>query len=77
MEQNTFESKLLEAKTMCEIENRPDYWTGYVRGLRRAYHGENFGTTEEHLRFSDAIHSDDVSRAELGRGYTDGLKEGE
>jgi len=70
MERNKFESKMLKAKVLQGLTDLPDYWTGYMRGLRRVYYGEKFGTEEEHLRFSDAIHS------ELGRGYTDGLKEG-
>lgn len=27
---------------------RSEYWAGYIRGLRRLYHGERFGTPEEH-----------------------------
>ncbi len=46
-----------------------DYARGVVRGLRRAHHGERFGTEDEH----QAWLSFDGHRAELGRGYRDGL----
>lgn len=62
---------------------RADWWTGYMRGLRRAHHGENFGTKSEHQMWlslgeitagmdsKQAVHS--ASRAALGRGYRAGL----
>lgn len=56
----------------------PDYvrgywWAGYIRGLRRAHHGETFGTQAEHDLYLSASASDDPSRAALGRGYRAGL----
>ena len=41
------------------------YWTGYTRGLRRFFHGENFGTTDEHAAWLD-------HRDARGTGYLDG-----
>ena len=74
MDQQTFKSKLFYAEVMLDIENnRPDYWTGRIRGLRRAYHGEQFGTDAEHALWLSLSTSDDPSRSELGRGYLDGL----
>ena len=74
MDQQTFKSKLLYAEVMLDIENnRTDYWTGYIRGLRRAYHGQQFGTDAEHALWLSLSISDDTSRSELGRGYRDGL----
>ena len=73
MDQQTFKSKLFYCEVMLETENRPDYWTGHIRGLRRAYHGEQFGTDAEHALWLSLSISDDTSRSELGRGYRDGL----
>jgi len=43
-----------------------DYISGYRRGLRRHFHGENFGTADEHQMWSEF--SD-----ERGEGYRDGF----
>lgn len=41
------------------------YWGGYQRGLRKNFHGVNFGTAEEDVQWS--------GRADLlGDGYRDG-----
>jgi hypothetical protein len=50
-----------------------DYAAGYRRGLRRLYHGERFGTEEEHARYMALLGDPDLSRSEIGRGYRDGL----
>jgi len=74
MDQQTFKIHLFYCEVMLDIENnRPDYWTGRIRGLRRAYHGEQFGTDAEHALWLSLSTSDDTSRSELGRGYRDGL----
>lgn len=49
-----------------------DYGTGYLRGLRRARHGEAYGTADEHALWS-RLGLDGDTREELGRGYRDGL----
>ena len=49
-----------------------DYGAGYMRGLRRAHHGASFGTADEHALWSRLGLDGDI-RAELGRGYRDGL----
>lgn len=46
-----------------------DYTTGYRRGLRRHYHGENFGTEAEHAQWILLCDH----RQELGEGYRDGF----
>ena len=64
------------AETMRHLESDPirgEWWSGYVRGLRRAHHGEKFGSEAEHTQFMAAADSDDPSRAALGRGYRAGL----
>jgi len=44
-----------------------------MRGLRRAHHGQNFGTDAEHDLYLNAINDTDQNRAALGRGYRAGL----
>lgn len=57
-----------------EIDDiKRDWWTGYIRGLRRAHHGENFGTAAEHDLYLSAIDSQSEQRIALGRGYRAGL----
>mgnify|MGYP003590088997 FL=1 len=55
-----------------DSDNAP-WWTGYIRGLRRAHHGDNFGDDAEHALYLSAADSDDPQRAALGRGYRAGL----
>jgi len=72
MNQSEFESKMLRAKTMRDLGDKPDYWAGYMRGLRRLYHADKFGTAEEHKKWL-ALIGPDESRSERGRGYRDGF----
>ena len=44
-----------------------------MRGLRRAFHGENFGTIQEHDLWYSAVESDDSVHQMRGKGYRDGL----
>jgi hypothetical protein len=75
MKESEFKSKMLYAESMKKLDERPYYWEGYVRGLRRRYHGEKFGTAEEHTLWMDSINRPDESRSERGRGYRDGIAE--
>ena len=72
MDQRQFEHEMMKARTLGEHGDKPDYWQGYQRGLRRQYHGDNFGTDEEHELWMDLIHDPDLNRSERGRGYRDG-----
>ena len=57
-----------------ESDSLNESWlTGYMRGLRRAHHGDRFGTEAEHDLWYSATESTDPSRAALGRGYRAGL----
>lgn len=72
----TFATLMRRADTLLRLENDPiaaEWWVGYKRGLRRAHHGERFGTAAEHALFMSAVESDDPNRAALGRGYRAGL----
>lgn len=72
MDFDHFKTQMAKAKTFIDLHQNTDYWTGYQRGLRRAYHGETFGTEEEHAQWLAFV--DDSGREDLGRGYRDGLK---
>jgi hypothetical protein len=49
------------------------WWSGYMRGLRRATQGERFGTQAEHEFLIAAADSADASRSAIGNGYKAGL----
>jgi hypothetical protein len=72
----TFASLMRRADTLRHLSDDPiesDWWAGYMRGLRRAHHGERFGTVAEHEMWQDSANSTDPQRAALGRGYIAGL----
>lgn len=71
MERARFESLMRRARLLSS-----DYGAGYQRGLRRHFHGERFGTAEEHEQWS-RLGLDGDHRTELGRGYRDGFAGGE
>ena len=71
MNQATFEHEMAKAKTFSELGERSDFYRGYMRGLRRRYHGENFGEPGEHEKWLDLINDD--YREEMGRGYRAGF----
>lgn len=54
-------------------DDRQSWLQGYQRGLRRAIHGERFGTADEHALWLSMADSPDGRRAEMGRGYRAGL----
>lgn len=73
---SNFASLMRRADTMRRLSYDPiesDWWDGYMRGLRRAHHGERFGTAAEHELWLSASESTYPSRAALGRGYASGL----
>lgn len=75
MTEQKFKSEMRRAEAMrrdAEHE-RAEYWAGYIRGLRRAYHGEKFGTPEEHARWLSCINDGDEQHKQRGQGYHDGL----
>jgi hypothetical protein len=75
MNEQKFKSEMRRAETMRRMAEpeRAEYWAGYIRGLRRAYHGKKFGTADEHKQWMDAANSDDEMRKQRGLGYRDGL----
>jgi hypothetical protein len=79
MTEQKFKSEMRQAEAMRRTAEpeRAEYWAGYIRGLRRAYHGEKFGTDEEHEKWLAAANSRDESRKQRGLGYRDGLAFGD
>jgi len=45
-----------------------DFYAGYMRGLRRHHHGEQFGTVAEHELWLSLATDEDEARAAQGRG---------
>lgn len=74
MNKEYFEQEMIRARTYQRLGDHPDYWAGYMRGLRRTFHGNNFGTQEEHEMWISFQNENDERRRWLGRGYVDGLK---
>jgi hypothetical protein len=75
MTEAKFKSEMRRAETMRRMAEpmMAEYWAGYIRGLRRAYHGDNFGEPGEHEKWLAAANRRDESRKQRGRGYRDGL----
>lgn len=67
MDEPRFRSLMARARML-----RSDYGVGYQTGLRRHYHGDQFGNPAE-LAVMAAAGLDGDTRVELGRGYRDGL----
>jgi hypothetical protein len=69
-----FKSEMLKARTFRERGERPDYWLGYERGLRRGFHGARFGTEQDHeIWLSLAASAAERTQRQRGQGYRDGL----
>ncbi|MFB3901921.1 MAG: hypothetical protein ACE15E_00570 [Acidobacteriota bacterium] len=74
MRRAAFESRMSFATAMNRLQpERADYWAGYMRGLRRAFHGRAFGTDAEHRLWLSLIGREDSQGRERGLGYRDGL----
>lgn len=78
MNQSEFQRNMIGAKTIGELSTddplSADFWNGYQRGMRRNFHGEKFGTAEEHkLWMSAADNRRDDQRRYRGIGYRAGF----
>jgi len=73
MDRKTFEKQMSKARIFAIGSTRPDYWQEYQRGLRRAYHGEDFGTVAEHEMWLSSAEETDDTMAERDRGYLAGF----
>ena len=50
------------------------YWRGYIRGMRRAYLGDKYGTADKNEIPLLAVNNPDGIRRRGDQGYNDGLK---
>jgi len=66
-----FDIELTKAEVMAGVE-RAAYWNGYIKGLKRRFHGETFGSRQEHEQWMADIQSEDGQTREHGQGYRDG-----
>ena len=76
MNQETFARNLTAAQTFRDLSPTvlsADFWTAYMRGLRRKYHGNTFGTKHQHDLWRLSAHSDDPQRRARGEGYAAGI----
>ena len=74
MEASKFKEMMLRADTLRDVSSTPDseFWTGYMRGLRRLHH-DDFGTDREHETwFSIPADERDFRRRARGEGYRKG-----
>jgi len=70
MNKQRFEHEIRKARALTTNQTQ-NYWAGYIRGLRRNYHGGNFGTEDEH-RFWLTADGDEIHR-QRSAGYRAGL----
>lgn len=63
--EKSFKAEIARAKSFLPIDSQ--YYSGYIKGLRRQYHGSSFGTDEEHKRYLRAPGA-------VGRGYRAGYE---
>lgn len=76
MTQQEFQTRMSEAQVhRCRASGPGDvaYYTGFMRGLLRAYHGIRFGTDAEHALWLALTDDENLDRRARGEGYRDGL----
>lgn len=71
MKKSLFDIEMMKADVMGGVE-RTAYWTGYKNGLQRRFHGQAFGTQQEHEQWMAAVADGDEEQKEQSRGYRDG-----
>jgi len=71
MDEKQFQSLLGMAISMQSVDpDQADFWRGFQRGIRRLYHGDNFGTDQEHTQWMEC--ADGEYRKQLQTGYRAG-----
>ena len=75
MTESQYKSAYIKAEAMYQTSSSLDshYWRGYMRGLRRGYHGDHFGTDEEHRQWWNAGTMGAPIREQLQSGYRDAI----
>jgi len=66
-------NRALAFLALTEDANTASYWSGYARGVRRAFHGKNYSTDGDHLLFLCMVVETNPRRHAMGVGYRDGL----
>ena len=78
MTETEFQSNVRAAEQFRRYAKYPEaeFWGGYIRGLRSHYHGERFGTDNEHEIWSAMAdnHGGDSARYIRGIGYRAGFE---
>ena len=74
MNEKDFQRNLAAANTLKSAGIKVDFYTGYMRGLRRRFHGESFCTKEEHESFMLLADDADESRKNTVLGYRAGFE---
>jgi hypothetical protein len=72
MTEGEIQIRRMAAMALRRLNVSAQYWVGYMWGLRRFYHGENFVKDEEHKHWLSLI--DDPTQEDMGRGYRAGLE---
>lgn len=77
MTKREFQINLNGAETFRRLaeSNELSFWEGYLRGVRRHYHGEIFGTDDEHALWMNLLtnRTSDTRRRYRGLGYQCGF----
>lgn len=77
MDEPTFKNWILRADTLRGVSLQhedSEFWAGYMRGLRRLHHGDNFGTADEHSSWMGIDPDEyDLTRRARGEGYRAGF----
>lgn len=75
MTKDEFLLKMNMADTFRRHGDNIEYYSGYMKGLRRHFHGAIFDNEAEynHVMCLALINDRDESKAEQGRGYRDGF----
>ena len=74
MTEQEFQSRMAQAELMFATSLRSGYYEGYMRGLRRLYHGPRAATLQEHEKWISLVHSRDQASSDRGQGYQHGLQ---
>ncbi len=74
MTEQEFFSRMAQAENTGGLSARRGYYEGYMRGLRRFYHGPHFGSLKEHEEWLVLVYDRDQAKADRGRGYQHGLQ---
>lgn len=71
MNRSFFDIEITKAEVMGMVE-KAEYWEGYIKGLKRRFHGKDFCPQAEHEDWLSKINADTPDDMERGRGYRDG-----